>query len=56
MHFHLPKPMHGWRAFAGEVGVIVLGVLIALAGQQVAQSFQWRGDAASSLTLHLIKE
>lgn len=19
MHFHLPKPMHGWREFAGEV-------------------------------------
>ena len=44
MHFHLPKPMHGWRQFAGEVGVIVLGVLIALAAQQVAQSVQWRGD------------
>jgi hypothetical protein len=30
MHFHLPKPLHGWRAFAGEVGIIVVGVLIAL--------------------------
>jgi hypothetical protein len=30
MHVHLPKPLHGWRAFAGEVGIIVLGVLIAL--------------------------
>jgi hypothetical protein len=20
MHFHLPKPLHGWREFAGEVG------------------------------------
>ena len=28
MHFHLPKPLHGWRAFAGEVGIIVIGVLI----------------------------
>jgi hypothetical protein len=28
MHFHLPKPLHGWRAFAGEVGIIVVGVLI----------------------------
>jgi hypothetical protein len=25
MHFHLPKPLHGWRVFAGEVGIIVLG-------------------------------
>jgi len=34
MHFHLPKPLHGWREFAGEVGIIVLGVLIALAAEQ----------------------
>ena len=38
MHFHLPKPLHGWRAFAGEVGIIVVGVLIALAAEQVVQS------------------
>lgn len=30
MHFHLPKPLHGWREFVGEVGIIVLGGLIAL--------------------------
>jgi len=30
MHFHLPKPLHGWREFAGEVGIIVIGVLIVL--------------------------
>src|SRR4249919_1662542 len=35
MHFHLPKPLHGWREFAGEVGIIVLGVLIALGAEQV---------------------
>ena len=22
MHFRLPKPLHGWREFAGEVGII----------------------------------
>jgi hypothetical protein len=42
MHLHLPKPLHGWRAFAGEVGVIVLGVLIALGAQQLAESLAWR--------------
>ena len=31
MHFQVPKPLHGWREFAGEVGIIVVGVLIALA-------------------------
>jgi hypothetical protein len=37
MHFHLPKPLHGWRAFAGEVGIIVIGVLIALSAEQFAE-------------------
>jgi len=41
MHFHLPKPLHGWRAFAGEVGIIVVGVLIALAAQQVVEQVNW---------------
>ena len=27
MHFHLPKPLHGWRDFLKEVGIIVLGVI-----------------------------
>ena len=38
MHVHLPKPLHGWRAFAGEVGIIVLGVLIALGLGQIASA------------------
>jgi hypothetical protein len=38
----------GWRAFAGEVGVIVLGVLIALASQQVAETVNQRGEAAET--------
>ncbi|HEV8407658.1 MAG TPA: hypothetical protein VGQ34_06945 [Sphingomicrobium sp.] len=42
MHFHLPKPLHGWREFVGEVTIIVLGVLIALGAEQVVQSVEWR--------------
>ncbi len=38
MQVHVPKPLHGWREFAGEVGIIVLGVLIALGAQQVVES------------------
>jgi hypothetical protein len=45
MHVHLPKPLHGWRAFVGEVGIIVLGVLIALGAQQVAEAVQERSEA-----------
>lgn len=43
MHVHLPKPLHGWREFAGEVGIIVVGVLIALGAEQIVESLQWRG-------------
>jgi hypothetical protein len=37
MHVHVPKPLHGWRPFVGEVGIIVIGVLIALGAEQVVQ-------------------
>jgi hypothetical protein len=43
MYVQLPKPLHGWRAFAGEVGIIVLGVLIALGAEQVIETI--RGNA-----------
>jgi hypothetical protein len=29
MHIHLPKPLHGWREFVGEVGIIAIGMPIA---------------------------
>jgi len=44
MHVELPKPLHGWREFAGEVGVVLLGVLLALVAQQLVQDWQWRDD------------
>ncbi len=44
MHFHLPKPLHGWRALVGEVGIIVVGVLIALGAEQLVHDFQIRSD------------
>ena len=37
MHIHLPKPLHGWREFLGEVGIIVIGVLIALGAEQLIE-------------------
>ena len=48
MHFHLPKPLHGWREFVGEVGIIVLGVLIALGAEQVVETLHERGVAAET--------
>jgi hypothetical protein len=46
VHFHLPKPLHGWREFAGEVGIIVIGVLIALGAEQVVEAGHWQHEAA----------
>lgn len=44
MHVHLPKPLHGWREFAGEVGIIVLGVLIALGAEQIVEALHLRAQ------------
>lgn len=48
MHFHLPKPLHGWREFAGEVAIIVIGVLIALAAQQIVDDWMWKKKAGAA--------
>src|SRR3954466_13111606 len=48
MHVHLPKPLHGWRAFVGEVGIIVIGVLIALGAEQVVETVHWNNQVADS--------
>jgi hypothetical protein len=55
MHFHLPKPLHGWREFAGEVGIIVIGVLIALGAEQLIERLQWR-DKVHETTFQLDAE
>jgi hypothetical protein len=44
MHIHLPAPLHGWRQFAGEVGIIVIGVLIALGAEQLVQTAHQRQE------------
>lgn len=49
MHFHLPKPLHGWREFVGEVGVIVLGILIALG---LEQAIEGRNEREKAETAH----
>ncbi len=42
MRFNLPKPLNGWRGLAGEVSIIVIGVLIALGAQQIVEDWTWR--------------
>ena len=42
MQVRLPRPLRGWREFAGEVGIIVLGVGIALAADQILEGQHWK--------------
>ena len=42
MHVHVPKPLHGWKAFFNEIFVIVIGVLIALGLEQVVEWVHWQ--------------
>ena len=38
------KPPHGWNAVAWELGIVTLGVVIALAAQQIVDDLHWRGE------------
>jgi len=43
LDIHRPKaPIPGLKDFAKEVGIIVLGVLIVLAGEQLVEALRWR--------------
>ena len=44
MSIRVPTPLHGWRVLAGEVGIVTLGVLIALGAQQAVSEWVWRSD------------
>ncbi len=48
MDIHKPKPWHGWREFAKEYGIIVLGVLTALAAEQLVEWIHWNHEVAEA--------
>ena len=48
MEFHKPRPIHNWREFLKEVGIIVLGVSIALTGEQAVEWWHWRSEVAKA--------
>jgi hypothetical protein len=50
MDIHKPKPIHNWRDFLKEVGIIVLGVCIALAAEQAVEWAHWRNEVAAART------
>lgn len=37
MDIHKPKPVHNWREFLSELSVVVLGIGIALGGEQLVE-------------------
>jgi hypothetical protein len=42
VEIHKPKPIHSFREFLGEVGIVVLGIVIALIGEQTVDFLHWR--------------
>ena len=49
MEPHSPKhPIHSRREFLREVGIIVLGVLIALGAEQAVEALHWRQEVRSA--------
>jgi len=61
MEIHKPKPVHTWREFLIELGTIVLGICIALAGEQAIEELHWRSQVraarqviASEMTYNLV--
>jgi len=41
MDIHKPKPVHGWRELFKEIGIIVVGVVIALGAEQAVDAIHW---------------
>jgi hypothetical protein len=41
LEIHKPKPVHNWRELASEVGVVVVGIIIALSAEQFLERLEW---------------
>lgn len=48
MDIHRPKSLESWRDLAKEIGVIVIGVCIALLGEQAVEWLHWRHEVADT--------
>jgi hypothetical protein len=42
------KPVHSWRELLSEIGVIVIGVIIALSAEQVVETIHWKHKVADA--------
>jgi hypothetical protein len=50
MHIHVPKALHSWAEVAKEIGVITVGVLIALALEQMLEDREWHRKVQAAET------
>jgi len=48
VEIHRPKPVHSWRELATEVGVIVIGITIALGGEQTLEWLHRRAEVSEA--------
>ncbi len=55
MHLHRPKPLHGWRELLLEIGVIVVGIVIAIGLEQAVELFH-HGHQREQLTSALRRD
>lgn len=48
MDIHRPKAaVHGWRELLKEIGIIVIGVVIALGAEQAVESIHWMNEVSA---------
>jgi hypothetical protein len=52
MEIHKPKPVHNWRELATEIGVIVIGILIALGLEQAVEA--WHTNERTEVAQHAV--
>lgn len=48
MHIHRPKPLHGVRELLTEIAVIVVGIVIAIVGEQTVEALHWRHKVSAA--------
>jgi hypothetical protein len=48
LEIHKPKPVHSWRELLTEIGVVVIGVSIALAAEQTVEWLHWRNQVTEA--------
>jgi hypothetical protein len=48
VEIHKPKPAHNWRELLTEIGVVVIGVCIALGAEQAVEWVHWRNEVGAA--------